>query len=140
MAFDGFSVRDEVFDWVFEAERDVERARKLFELGDYSMVCFLSQQAIERALRAVVMALLRESPPRVHDLTVLYSMVRGILDLGERAELLPEISQYYVTARYPNAGLRRPSTSFSRLQAERALGVAVYVVERVKEAVATRRG
>jgi len=75
--FDGFSVRDEVFDWVFEAERDVERARKLFELGDYSMACSLSQQAIERALRAAVMALLRESPPRVHDLTVLYSMVRG---------------------------------------------------------------
>jgi len=136
--FDGFSIRDEVFDWIFEAEKDVERARKLFELGDYSMACSLSQQAIERALRAAVMALLRESPPRVHDLTVLYSMVRGILDLGEKAELLPEILQYYVTARYPNAGLRRPS--ISRLQAERALGVAVYVVERVKEAVAARRG
>jgi len=140
MALEGFDVRDEVFDWVFEAEKDVERAKRLFDLGDYSMVCFLSQQAIEKALKAAIMALLRESPPRTQDLTVLYSMIRGVLELGERAKLLPEISQYYVTARYPNAGLRRPSISFSKAQAERALGVTVYVVERVKEAIASRRG
>jgi HEPN domain-containing protein len=102
------------------------------------MTCYLSQQAIEKALKAIIIGFLRERPPHTHDLTVLYARVKSLLDLGEKSDLLPEISQYYITARYPNAGLRRPSTSFSRVQAERALEVASCVLERVKEAITKR--
>jgi HEPN domain-containing protein len=124
---------------VLEAEVDLERAKRHYEWSDYSMTCFLSQQAVDKALKAIIIGFLREHSPHIYDLIVLYSRVKNILDLGEKAELLPEISQYYITARYPNAGLKRPSTSFSRIQAERALEVASYVLERVKEAITERR-
>ncbi len=75
------------------------------------MVCYLSQQAI-------IIGFLREMPPHTHDLTALYSMAKTMFNLGEKANLLPEVSQYYITTRYPNAGIRRPSISFSRVQAE----------------------
>ena len=130
--------REEVFDWILEAEADLERAKRSFNWEDYSMVCFLSQQVVEKALKAIIIAFLRERPPHIHDLTVLYSRVKNILDLGEKANMLPEISQYYITARYPNAGLRRPSISFTSIQAKRALEIASYVLDRVKEAL-TRR-
>jgi len=103
MRLDNYVLREDVHDWVHEAEADLERARKFFELGDYSMVCYLSQQAI-------IICFLRERPPRTHDLTALYSMVKTMFNLGEKANSLPE--QYYITTRYPNAGIRRPSISF----------------------------
>jgi len=94
------------------------------------MVCYLSQQAI-------IIGFLREKPSHTHDLTALYSMVKTMFNLGEKANSLPE--QYYITTRYPSAGIRRPSISFSRVQAERAPEVSSYVVGRVKEAVASGR-
>jgi len=92
------------------------------------MVCYLSQQAI-------IIGFLREKPPRTHDLTALYSMVKTMFNLSGKANSLPE--QYYITTRYPNAGICGPSISFSIVQAERALEVSSYVVGRVKEAVAS---
>jgi HEPN domain-containing protein len=67
-------------------------------------------------------------------------LIKGFADLGDKADLLQEIPQYYTTARYPNAGVRRPSTSFSKVQALRVVEVATYVVERVKKAITRRCG
>ncbi|WP_291999198.1 HEPN domain-containing protein [Caldivirga sp.] len=41
---------------------------------------------------------------------------------------LPTLSQYYVTSRYPNAGLEVPSEGISRTQAEEALNVAEVII------------
>jgi len=125
---DNYAFREDEHDWVHEAEADLERARKFFELGDYSVVCYLSQQAI-------IIGFLCERPPRTHNLTALYSMVKTMFNLGGKANSLPE--QYYITTRCPSAGISGPSISFSRVQAERALEVSSYVVGRVEEAVAS---
>jgi len=47
VGFESSVVRDEVFDWVLRL-RKMLRGLRSFELGDYSMVCFLSQQAIKK--------------------------------------------------------------------------------------------
>jgi HEPN domain-containing protein len=70
-----------------------------------------------------------------HDLIALYTLVKSFADLGDKADLLQEIPQYYTTARYLSAGVRKPSTSFSKVQTLRAVGVATCVVERVMEAI-----
>lgn len=131
-------VREEAVDWLEEAVADLERAVRAEGVGDYSLACFMAQQAVEKAFKACYIGLLRRRPPRDRDLVMLYSELKGTLSLpGDVEEALPELSQYYVTARYPNAGLRRPSASFSRAQAVRAIEVARGVVERVREALAT---
>jgi len=132
-------LREEALDWLEEARADLRRARQMLEEGDYAISCFFSHQAVEKALKAIMIGLARKRPPHTYDLTVLYSEVEGFLELPEEVrELLPEISQYYVTSRYPNAGVRRPSLSFSRTQAKRALEVAGHVVERAGGVLAAR--
>jgi len=132
-----FLLREEALDWLEEAKADLRRAEQMLEEGDYAISCFFSHQAVEKALKAIMIGLVRKRPPRTHDLTALYSEVESFLELPEEVrELLPEISQYYITSRYPNAGLRRPSLSFSRTQAERALEVAKRVVGRAGGALA----
>lgn len=135
------SLRSDVLDWLEEARADLVRAERALRDEDYSLSCFLSQQAVEKALKAASIALARTRPPHFHDLTALYEPLRGLLSLPEDlVEALPELSQYYVTARYPNAGLRRPSVSFSRSQAARAMEAAKRVVEAVEDAVRAREG
>lgn len=73
-----------------------------------------------------------------HDLTVLYRGIKESLQLpDEIEESLPELSMYYVTARYPNAGLKKPSQSFSRTQALRAIEVARSVLREIERALYT---
>jgi len=134
-------LRPEALDWLEEAHVDLRRAERALSDGDYAISCFFSHQAIEKALKAVVIGLARKRPPHVHDLTLLYTMVEEFLELPDEVKKqLPEVSQYYVTTRYPNAGLLRPSVSFNKYQAEKALEVAKHVLKRVREALPAGEG
>lgn len=127
-------VRREALNWLREAEADLRRAERAFEDGDYALTTFMSQQACEKALKASYLGLAKTIYPRTHDLVVLYRGLQNVLELPhEVVEMLPEVSQYYVVARYPNAGLEVPSESISRTQAVRALEVARSVVSVVEQ-------
>ncbi len=122
--------------WLKEGLADLRRASRAFEDGDYALSVFMSQQACEKAFKAAYLALARSMYPRTHDLVVLYSGLKQLIELPmDVAELLPEVSQYYTTARYPNAGLELPSESISRTQAVRALEVARAVVSIVEQRI-----
>ena len=125
-------VRREAFNWLVEAEADLERARRALRDGDYALASFMAQQACEKALKAAYIGLARRQYPRTHDLVALYEGLRGLVRLpADTAEMLAEVSQYYLTARYPSAGLELPSRSIRRFQAERAIRVAEVVVREV---------
>ena len=131
----GARIRSEVLDWLHEAQEDLEVAGELLELGRFSHACFLAQQAAEKAFKALVLAELRRYE-RSHDLTELYDLVSRRLPLPEDVvSHLPTLSTYYLVARYPNAGLRRPSLAIGRRQAEEAVEVAGRVLRAIKEAV-----
>jgi len=51
----------------------------------------------------------------------------------EVAQKLGELSSYYTIARYPNAGLTRPSTGIGRAQAEEAIALPEKVVMCVED-------
>ena len=40
-------------DWLRQALRDLEHARRSLEMGDYEWACFASQQAAEKAVKAL---------------------------------------------------------------------------------------
>jgi HEPN domain-containing protein len=44
-------------DWLRQAQRDLEHARRSQEAGDYEWACFAAQQAAEKALKALHLAL-----------------------------------------------------------------------------------
>ena len=65
------------------------------------MVAFHSEQAIEKCFKA----LFEEnelSVPRVHDLMMLHSRVERYITLDIDMELLKQISELYIDARYPS--------------------------------------
>ena len=129
-------IRREVLNWLKEAQADLRRALRAFEEGDYALSVFMFQQACEKAFKAAYLAFTKSMYPRTHDLVVLYRGLRNYIELPQEiVELLPEVSQYYITARYPNAGLEVPSESISRTQATRALEVTKTVVTIVEQRI-----
>ena len=117
------AVRQEALDWFEEGKEDLQREHRSLDAEDYSWSCFAAHQAIEKMLKALIIGVRRRTPPRGNDLTELF---REAADMGLRAAEadLSDISRYYMTTRYPNAGFHRPSRSFTRPQAERAIQAA----------------
>jgi len=125
--------REEAEDWFFEGKKDLSRAERALKDEDYSLAVFMAQQAVEKCLKASIMVLVRELPPRTHDLTRIYEMARERLNLSSKLEEeLSELSPYYTLSRYPNAGLRRPSVSIRKEFASRMVNLAKEVVKEIE--------
>ncbi len=113
--------------WLKEAASTLESAKKIFSRNeDYNLVCFLSEQASQKALKSVAYFDGARTVP-IHS-------VRELLKLS--SEKHPELSalmsdgakldQYYLSTRYPDAVAEPaiPSEIFSSDQAEETLRIA----------------
>ena len=88
-------------DWIAQAERDLEAARSQAHAGFHEWACFISQQAAEKAVKAVLQRWGAESWG--------HSVVKLLEALSERAKVGSSVQsaartldKYYVPARYPN--------------------------------------
>ncbi len=127
-------VRNEVLNWLAEARADLQHAEASIELKHYSWACFAAQQAAEKALKALAMHVVGEYP-RGHDLVKLYRMIREALDIELSETSLAKLSAFYTQARYPNAGLERPSEEITKEMAEEAVSIARAVIDEVSKAI-----
>ncbi len=64
-------MREEVKSWWKQAAKDLDSANKNFEIKEYYLVAFLCQQSVEKALKALYIHKLRESPGLTHSLIFL---------------------------------------------------------------------
>ena len=123
-------------DWLRQALRDLEHAKRSAEMGDFEWACFAAHQAAEKAVKAlhlhlgqeawghVVARLLRELPPRV----------RVPEDLVDKARVL---DNYYVPTRYPNAHPEGPPFEhYGSLQSQEAIRYAGEILEFVRAQMA----
>ena len=105
--------------WLRQARRDLISCSKLLEEGIFETVCFLAQQAAEKALKGVVYL---GGARRVLG----HSCLRLIKQLEEQHPSLASylesarlLDQVYITSPYPNGELElAPYELFSRSQAE----------------------
>jgi HEPN domain-containing protein len=86
--------------WADQAQYDLETARAMLASGRYLYVLFCCQQAVEKALKAVIVRRTGEMPPRVHNLVRLAETAQVQSDQGQM-RLLGELSAYYIQSRYP---------------------------------------
>lgn len=129
-------IRSEAMDWLGEAEADLMHAEDCLKLKRYNWACFAAQQSAEKALKVLIMVLAKKRPSHVRDLTKLYAEVGDRITLSEEVvENLGELSPYYTLARYPNAGLTRPSLGISKSQAEKAISISRKLLEGVEDAI-----
>ncbi len=105
-------MREEVRRMWLQALEDARTAEALLEAGRYYASVFFSQQAAEKALKAVYMHVKAELPPRTHNLLELLESL-GVDDeelLDAAMDLTPE----YVVTRYPDAANGVPATLYNR--------------------------
>jgi HEPN domain-containing protein len=116
-------------DWLSQAENDVDFARHGVAQGFYAQVCFLAQQAAEKALKSI--AYRRGATSfKSHSLVQLCKALKLNGPLAEAARIL---DKYYLTARYPDSlPGGAPHEAFVKQEAEDAVRFA----ERFLEAAA----
>ncbi len=101
--------------WLKQAEIDLEDAMYLFEGGRYHLVCFMSQQASEKALKAYLYSQGVETVWG-HSSSELCTDAgrydKGFLKLKHLATLL---DTFYISTRYPDAlPVDIPADAFQR--------------------------
>ncbi len=86
--------------WEERARYDLDTARAMLGSGRHLYVLFCGQQAIEKAIKAVIVRKTGEFPPRVHNLLRLAEVAELALT-SEHKQFLGDLSAYYIQTRYP---------------------------------------
>ncbi len=127
-------MRREVLEWLRAAEDDLEDARVLLAARRYAGAAFHAHQAAEKALKAAIIALRREKPPRIHNLVEL-ARILGVRD-DEILEAVRRLNPHYRVARYPDAANGVPMDVYSERIASELVSLAERVVGWVKRLLA----
>ena len=108
-----------VRDWANRAEYDLETARVMLASGRHFYVMFCCQQAVEKALKAVIISRTGKLAPRIHNLPRLAEIAD--LPINESTlELMARLSAFYFQSRYPGQ-MELPSGAAGKLYAEDTL-------------------
>jgi len=113
--------------WLEKTDQDLVASRILVSNELVDAAAFHAQQALEKLLKAMLIAVAQDAP-RIHDIEVL--AVRARLhwpELLPAAFPLAAISQWYITSRYPGVDETPPSHAevADALQSIAALAAAV---------------
>lgn len=118
-------MREEIANTWTQAQEDLKTATVLLETDRFYASVFFSQQAAEKALKALYMYLKRELP-KTHNLVALARE----LDAPERVmEAARELAPDYVVTRYANAAHGVPAEMYSERSAQEHLQYAGEVLE-----------
>lgn len=116
--------------WFDKANDNLKWANDNLKDGNFPLVCYLSQQAVELALKGYLYSR-NEIPPRTHQLIRLSEVCRSVgLDLESFLPLLAKLSEYYFGSRYPDEFNEELE---SRGVAEEAIEMAEKILGFVKE-------
>ncbi|MBP7280386.1 MAG: HEPN domain-containing protein [Leptospiraceae bacterium] len=88
--------------WILYSEEDLQSAETLLSSENTfpRNVCYLSQQSVEKALKAIFV-FLNMSFAKIHDLEALYAKLPSDIKDKLNLEGLSELSEWAVEARYP---------------------------------------
>jgi HEPN domain-containing protein len=122
-------------DWLKQAEKDLSHAKNSLKDKDYEWSCFASQQAAEKALKAVY---------EKKNLSVKGHSIIGLLEGLKPYFSFPKefykyariLSRYYIEARYPNGFPEgAPLDYFDKDMAEEAINASEKIVRWCRNAI-----
>jgi HEPN domain-containing protein len=118
---------DEAQIWLSYAKSDLDAAYVLLEKGDFfpRQICFMSQQAGEKALKAVLVYL-EINFPKTHDLDRIRELIPEGWEVKEQFPNLYDLSVWSVESRYPGH-----TPDVTEFEARKTLRLAEAVVEAV---------
>ena len=88
--------------WLQYAKDDLRSAETLMKASIYNMVCFHSQQAVEKALKSII-AFYEKDIMRTHNLIRLYKICEDLhtAELSIEDDWLIFLNDVYIDSRYP---------------------------------------
>lgn len=89
-------------DWLKQAKRDLAGAEHVFRGGFHEWACFLSQQASEKAVKAVFQSLGADALGH-SVLSLMKKLPKKFLVTKEMIDMARELDRAYIPTRYPNA-------------------------------------
>lgn len=93
-------MREEIVNWLNQAREDFDSAERNLQIKKYYLVAFLSQQAYEKGLKALLMLKTKRIIFETHSLIELGKLAKVPEEiLYELRRLTPE----YIISRYPDA-------------------------------------
>ncbi len=115
--------------WFRQAERDLAKAVNDLATGDWDSAAFWSQQAAEKALKAVLLN--AGVAHRGHELLGIAETIRAELgvDVSEIVDDLRELTVHYTISRYPNAANAVPYELYDERRARDLVERARKVLE-----------
>jgi len=113
-------------EWFKQADYDIETANLMFNGGRYFYAVFMSQLAIEKAIKGVYHERLNSIPPKTHNLIYLLNKVE-IVPPEDIGKFLIKINQASVVTRYPE--------DLATLQRDYTQEVVRELLKKTKEAV-----
>jgi len=119
--------------WLAFAHEDLQAAEVLLEKGIYNQACFHSQQCVEKALKALIIHYQGHTPPRIHMIADLLSLLPAEWFADVEADSLEKIDNYYIITRYPGASPGSFAQGLpGKAEAEEAMILARIVLEKGK--------
>lgn len=113
-------------DWLKQAENDYRWAMKGIEEEFYSQVCFMSQQAGEKAMKAL--AFFWDYDLKGHSIKKIATSIGFNGEIEEAARVL---DLFYISARYPDAFAEgAPFEFYSLGEAKLALSKAKIIIDK----------
>lgn len=89
--------------WLEISDYDFKTARAMFKSRRYLYVAFMCQQAVEKAIKALIVLNQDDYPPKIHKLETLALKANLSDELSdEQKDLLSELSFFYLNNRYPD--------------------------------------
>lgn len=86
--------------WLERVVYDLETARAMLKTGRYLYVVFMCQQAVEKALKAILSLQEKEVKP-IHNLSKLAALAELLSEFDEEQSVfIDDLSAYYLNARY----------------------------------------
>jgi HEPN domain-containing protein len=88
--------------WLRYAREELAAAEAMLSQPDLSprLACFLAQQSAEKAIKAILIFLQIDFPPR-HNLDFLRDLIPADRDLKQEHPSLAQLTQYVIEGRYP---------------------------------------
>lgn len=99
-------------EWLEQAEYDIETAEALFRSRRYIHAVFMCHLSVEKALKGLYVKLLKEEPPKVHNL-ILLAKKMNLAFPGDLEEFVVEINRLSIATRYPD-DLKRMMKDYDR--------------------------
>jgi HEPN domain-containing protein len=125
--------------WLKYASEDLQSASVLLKENIFNMVCFHSQQSVEKLFKAII-AIHRKEIPRTHNLLRLHKICEDLLgsEIHIDDEVLLFLNDVYIDSRYPSDLGVLPSGQSDKDEAEMAFKYASHLDALLRPMVETQ--